>query len=671
MNAGTNEDMLPGLRATVADSRAKAAATRKRKAAEVEPATNDPIARVLVDVPLAHLDRPFDYLVPAKEDAKVRAGVRVKVRFAGQDVDGFVVERTDRTDHTGQLAPLRRVVSDEPVLAPEIATLAGSIADRYAGTRADVLRLAVPPRHATTEKESAEVEPRGESGEPGDAWHGYEAAEAFLSHLHDGGSPRAVWTAGPGADWPAALAEAAAVTDAAGRGVLVAVPDHRDVERVSRALTQRLGENSHVTLTADKGPAARYRDFLTISRGHLKVVVGTRAAAFAPVHDLGLIALWDDGDDLYAEPRAPYPHTREVLLTRAAQQDTALLLGSFSCSVEAQHLLATGWARPVALPRDQVRDRVTVQLVETGEREHGARMPRAVHDGIKKALADGPVLVQTPRQGYLASLACERCRTPARCRTCQGPLRLPGPTQPPVCSWCGTQDPAWGCPECGHRGLRAPVLGDTRTAEELGRAFPGIAVRTSSGDAVAATVGESPAIVVATPGAEPVAKTGYAAVVLLDTWLPLARTDLRAGEEALRRWLSAAGLVTPGGRVLAVGDPGQSSLQALVRWDPVGYAAREAAARAEAHLPPASRVATLQGSPGAVDDLLTLLALPEAADVLGPVPFGDQGEGECRVVIRVPRAMGTTLSSALGEVQRLRSARKLDPVRVQVDPTAL
>lgn len=667
MNAA-NEEMLPGVRATVADSRAKAAATRKRKAAEVEPAPTDPIARVLVDLPLAHLDRPFDYLVPAKDTAAVRPGVRVKVRFAGQDVDGYVVERTDQTDHTGQLAPLRRVVSDEPVLAPEIVTLAGSIAERYAGTRADVLRLAVPPRHATTEKESAKPEVRGAPGVPTDAWQGYEPAGAFLAHLGSGGSPRAVWSAGPGADWPAVLAEAAAVTEAGGRGVLVAVPDHRDVERVSAALTERLGTGSHVTLTADKGPAARYRDFLALSRGHVRVVVGTRAAAFAPVRDLGLIAMWDDGDDLYAEPRAPYPHTREVLLTRAAQQDTAVLLGSFACSVEAQHLLATGWARPITLPREEVRSRATVQLVESGEREHGARTPRAVHDGIKKALLDGPVLVQTPRQGYLASLACERCRAPARCHTCQGPLTLPGPTRPPVCSWCGTEDPAWACSECGHRGLRAPVLGDTRTAEELGRTFPGTAVRTSSGESVAATVADAPAIVVATPGAEPVAEGGYAAVVLLDTWLPLARADLRAGEEALRRWLGAAGLVRPGGRVLAVGDPAHASLQALVRWDPVGYAEREAAARAEAHLPPASRIATLQGSPGAVDDLLTLLDLPDAADVLGPVQFGDD---ECRVVIRVPRALGSRLSQALGEVQRLRSARKLDPVRVQVDPTAL
>ena len=300
-----------------------------------------------------------------------------------------------------------------------------------------------------------------------------------------------------------------------------------------------------------------------------------------------------------------------------------------------------------------------------------ARMPREVHQAIRAALAEGPVLVQTPRLGYATSLACERCRTPARCETCNGPLALTGPTTPPACRWCGTPTPAWACRECGYRGLRAPVLGDARTAEELGRAFPGVTVRTSSGDRVLSDVGSEPQVVVATPGAEPVAAGGYAAVALLDTWLLLCRVDLRAEEEALRRWANAAALVRPGGRVVAVGDPAHPALQALVRWDPAGFAAREAAERAEAHLPPVSRLATISGEPGAVDDALTLLAAPADAEVRGPVPVGDDGSGGVRVVVRVPRAHAPRLSAALLELQRVRSARKLDPVRVQVDPPTL
>ena len=378
--------MLPGLRASVADSRARAAATRARKAADVSPAEVDPVARVLVDVPLAHLDRPFDYLVPAKDAATAVPGARVKVRFAGQDVDGFVVARAAASDHEGRLAPLRRVVSAEPVLAPEVAVLATAVAERYAGSRADVLRLAVPPRHATTEAQPSPGRDAAVTPDPdaaAAAWAGHEPAAAFLGHLAAGGSPRAVWSAAPATDWPAALAHAAAHVHAGGRGALLVVPDHRDVARVDAALTAVLGEGHHVTLSADAGPAARYRDFLAVARGSRRVVLGTRAAAFAPVHDLGLVALWDDGDDLLAEPRAPYPHTREVLLLRAEQQGTGVLLGGHARSVEALTLVRTGWAREIVPPRAVLRERVRVGVVDPAERDHGARVPRAAYDAVR------------------------------------------------------------------------------------------------------------------------------------------------------------------------------------------------------------------------------------------------------------------------------------------------
>ncbi len=132
----------------------KAKPPREKK--PVVPAEVDPVARVLVDVPLAHLDRPFDYAVPETMAEQAQPGVRVKVRFAGQDVDGFVLERAATTEHTGRLQPLRRVVSPEPVLAADVADLTAEVAARYAGTRSDVLRLAVPARHATTEKQPSE-----------------------------------------------------------------------------------------------------------------------------------------------------------------------------------------------------------------------------------------------------------------------------------------------------------------------------------------------------------------------------------------------------------------------------------------------------------------------------------------------------------------------------------
>ncbi len=678
---GEQPELLPGLVRAEVDRARKASATRARKAAEAPIAVEDPVARVLVDLPLAHLDRPFDYAVPESMSQAARPGVRVKVRFAGQDVDGFVVERGATSDHTGRLTPLRRVVSSEPVLTPAVAALSEDVARRYAGTRADVLRLAVPPRHATTEKQPAV----GPSGAPAldlaaaeAAWVGHTSAPAYLQHLAEGGSPRAVWAVAPATDWPVLVAHAVGVTLAGGRGSLVVVPDHGDVSRVDAALSAVLGPAQHVVLTADAGPARRYAEFLAVVRGDRRVVVGARAAAFAPVHDLGLVIIWDDGDDQHAEPRAPYPHVREVLLTRAEREGTAALVAGFARTVEAQQLVRTGWARPLGLTRADLRARARIEITGAGDHQlardplaRSTRLPSEAHRLVRDAMASGPVLVQTPRSGYATTLACDRCRTPARCGVCHGPLALTSATSAPSCRWCGTVAESWACGECGGRGLRAPVVGEARTAEELGRAFPGAVVRMSAGDRVLTSVDGAPAIVVATPGAEPVAEQGYTAVLLLDTWLMLRVNHLRAEEEALRRWSNAVGLLRPGGRALAVGDPGDPTLQALVRWDHAGFAEREAESRREAHLPPASRLATISGDLGAVDDVLTLLDRPEGTEVLGPVDVEGAEAAPVRAVVRVPRIQGAALSEALGEVQRLRSARKLEPVRIQVDPTTL
>src|ERR1700712_472004 len=124
-----------------------------------------PVARVAVDTPLPHLDRLFDYLVPPELDEVAQPGARVKVRFANRLTDGFLLERVEAADHEGELPPRAKVVSPEPVLAPQVAGLARRVADRGAGTLSDVLRLAVPPRHARAEK-GPRREPAPQPGPP-------------------------------------------------------------------------------------------------------------------------------------------------------------------------------------------------------------------------------------------------------------------------------------------------------------------------------------------------------------------------------------------------------------------------------------------------------------------------------------------------------------------------
>lgn len=655
------------------------------------PVQVEPIARVLPMLSVPHLDREFDYLVSAEQSDDAQPGTRVRVRFHGRLVDAFLLERRNDTDHQGKLGYLDRVVSAEPVLTPEIRRLVDAVAARYAGTRPDVLRLAVPARHARVEREptAAHRLPVPAPVDPS-AWEGYARGDQFLAALAESRAARAVWQALPGESWADRFAEAAAQTIRAGRAVLAIVPDQRDLDALQRAATARIDESGVVALSAGLGPAARYRRWLAALRGQARMVIGTRSAVFAPLSDLGLVMVWADADDSLAEPRAPYPHAREVAMLRAHQARCAALIGGYARTAEAQALVRSGWAHDIVAARAVVRARTprVVALDDTGyadERDPAARTARIPSIALRAARssldAGAPVLVQVPRRGYVPSLACARCRTIARCRHCTGPLSLQEGGQALVCRWCGRIDPTRRCARCGSDAVRAVVVGARRTAEELGRAFPGTAVVTSSGDGVVPEVAAGPALVVATPGAEPAASCGYGAALLLDTWALLGRQDLRAAEDALWRWMTAAALVRArgdGGVVLVVAESAIPTVQSLIRWDPVGHADADLTARAEVGLPPSVHMAALDGTPDAVAALLDEAGLPDGTDVLGPVdlpagvrrPAGTPpGAPVTRMLVRARREQGLALAAALRRGVSVLSARQAhEPVRVQIDP---
>src|SRR5262249_43509030 len=161
------------------------------------------------------------------------------------------------------------------------------VADRCAGTMSDVLRLAVPPRHARTEAEPPARPAVGPGRPVADGWQRYPRGPAFLDALHHGRAAHACWQALPGEDWPARPAEAAVTGAATGGGALLVLRAHRATARVHAAVAALAGPDAVVTLAAEAGPARRYRRWLAVRRGAVRIVVGTRAAAFAPVADLG------------------------------------------------------------------------------------------------------------------------------------------------------------------------------------------------------------------------------------------------------------------------------------------------------------------------------------------------------------------------------------------------
>lgn len=645
---------------------------------------------------LPHLDRPFEYAV-TPPTAAAGEGMRVRVRFSGRDTEGVVLGRRAAPTTDRPLAPLHRLVSEDVVVPPAMMRVSEDVAERCAGTVGDVLRLALPPRHARAEKadraaeqkdaaaaaadEEPSVAPQPPTAppapRPGDR---YPGLAALLSRAGSptGPVPRATLTLDAADAWTVVAADAIADLPA-DRGALVIAPDQRDVARLSRVLAER--GIAHEILAGTEGPEKRYRTFRRILRGATRVVLGNRSAAFAPVRDLALVICWDEADDLLEEPRAPYPHTRTVLQCRSAEERCALLFLAMSESVPLRALVEAGYLarlEPRPAPVTAVRPRIVAmdQYLRDREGPSGrSRLPQEAMRVLRRGLERGPVLVQVPRSGYVPAIACTFCRTRAQCPRCAAPLSLSGRGGPLHCRVCGRREDGYRCPECDRTEVRAMVVGSARTAEELHRALPDAPLRVAGGahgpleDEAVPERG----IVVATPGAEPAPPDRFAACLLLDADAMLGRAAFDADVEAIRRWRNAIALVRSaeeGGEVLVVGTATLPAIRDLVAHRSSLFLDRVLEDRRELDLPPFSRVAEIVGDREACRGFLETIELPDGTAVLGPVDLeGPEAAGRARAVLRLDPSRSRELAAALRAGVAARSARKArGSLRVRLDP---
>ncbi|MGO4690997.1 primosomal protein N' [Glaciibacter sp. 2TAF33] len=656
------------------------------------------VGRVVIDSPLPQLDHLFDYAIPAELEADARPGVRVKVtlRSAGRVATGYLVEVLDpatsgATGFQGTLSPIEAVVSRAPVLTPEVWALARAVADRAAGNASDIIRLAVPPRQVRVEKawlaaraaavDAADVgrpaaapadepagapidKPAAAPGTPEDARGGPAATPFFADYpagalgavIADGlrvavsAVPQLVTVgANPGSGstigrWALTLAELAVATLASGRSAILAVPDYRDQDQVQAALDQLAPAGTVSRVDARQPGADRYRAFLACLGAEPRIILGNRSAVYAPAAQLGLVAVWDDGDPLHAEPLSPYVHTRDAALVRQQHSGCALVLLGHSRSVEAERLVELGWLGEVhpaksSHPRVIPTDFQGALVAEA----RAARIPSAAWKAARDALDSGPVLVQVASPGYAPVLACQTCTQSARCTRCQGPLGIASAGATPSCRWCGALAVAWQCSHCDGRQYRLVTVGTARTAEELGRAFPGVRVIVADGEHTVQQLGAEPALVIATRGAEPIPAGGYRSILLLDGERMLARESLRVGEDCLRWWSNAAALAAPGASVVLVGVGGALA-RALNAWQQGAYAATELADRRTLRFPPAVRVASVTGTVDGVEAALADLAAIDGLDVLGPV---STEPGLVRAIVRFAYNTGDSVAHAL------------------------
>ena len=642
---------------------------------------------------------PFDYAVPdevRRHSCRPAAGCGCG-STAGWSTASSGSSATPPTS-PARSQPLSHVPSGEPVLTPQVARLVRTVADRYAGTMSDVLRLALPPRRGRR-REAADADPRRAAraarpgrlralpGRPGAARRRWPRAQPA----------RAVWTALPGEDWPARLVELCRAALSGRRGALVVVPDGKDLDRVAAAAGRLLPEHSFTVLRADDSPEKRYRRSWPPrgARPRWCSAPGRRCSRRSATS-----GWWSSGTTATTctpRPLAPYPHARDVLVQRAWLDNCAAVVAGHAAHRRGRaaggvRAGRTSWsptapALRAAAPRVQALGDDFELARDPAARS--ARLPSLAHEAARRALAAGHAGAGA---GAPPRATCRRWPAPAAARR---PAARTAPAR-----WASRRARARAArgsrPAAGAPGRRRPSTARTATARSCAprwsgsrgrprssaRAFPGATVRTSGQHLRACwpPCPAGPALVVATPGAEPVAEGGYGAALLLDSWALLGRADLRAGEETLRRWLNAAALVRPasaGGHVVVAADagaprrPGAGALGPGLAGRP--RAGRPARARASRRSP-GSRLAA--GSPAALAEFLEALRLPEGADLLGPgagaAAARPGGRAGALPGAGAARARGSRWPHALTEVQGVRSAKKVaEHVRVQLDPLDL
>ena len=602
-----------------------------------------PIARVRVDTGVFHLDQTYDYSVPEKLSDVAVPGVRVQLPFGNRETEGIVVERVGLPERAGNLKSITKVLSPHVVAPPALLELVDKAAQVYCCNPWDLLRSAIPPRVAAVDKELPVIHHHSSAPQSGKPTV-YQSFKPFLaSHEQLGDIVRDLNRLG---------------------SVLIVAPDERDVDRIIESLSLTFTNVLKVSSASTR--EERYRNFLLSIRLESSIVVGTRSAIFAPVRNLAGIIVYKESSPDHFELRSPGWNSTTIAEMRAQSEGVQLVLTGFTPSVRVANGID---ARSIKFSTQ--RFQVNVQAFSPND---GTLLPGRIFSEIKKALKKGPVLFIAPRKGYGNALLCSHCRNVALCK-CGGRLSVASKGLAPTCVHCGTAFPKWRCTYCDRDKQYLAGRGIDRAAEEISRAFPGFPVVISAGDVIKDNVDAKPALVLSTPGAQPLASGGYAAVVVLDGIRFFSHTDVNGQERARELLFETASMVSGDGQVLLVLDDSHPIVAAIARWNIAPLLKRELAERVELKLPPSVSSAVLVTDQAVAPAILSGFQkaledsrLPSSTRIYGPTILP---KGLAKIVLHVSHGQSSDLAKILHELQRKRSISKKDLFTLRIDPYSL
>jgi primosomal protein N' (replication factor Y) len=458
------------------------------------------------------------------------------------------------------------------------------IAERYVAPLATVIERSFPPRVASEDPvvrvDGARV---SETSIP-ELPRAYANGDRLRAAIAAGDGTFVVRPA-PGEDAEVAVACVGAAL-AASRSAIVVVPEVEPTPATVRALVEAFGADVASFFGGSK--RARYGMWLDIasSRG-ARVVVGTRAALFAPVRDLGLVYVAREQHSRHREERSPSYHARDVAVARARIEGAVAVLASPMPSLEAQ-------AIPHVLVEPATRVWPPVEVVRPGPEGRAPRLVRALRETRR-------AFVYEPFRGYGVAQVCRVCKEPAACAACGGLLRSEaGEIRCIVCEALGR------CANCGASDFGI-ARGGTERVEEWVRNLASVPVRRIAPEDVPTAPGEGEIVVGGLDAVKDLGPVDADLVAILDTDVSLRRPGIGARDHALGVWAEVVGWLARDGRaIVQTNRPNDPVIQALVSGNPSRAARIEGPRLADAGFPVGAPVFRVVGT-AALDDALTAL----------------------------------------------------------------
>ncbi len=543
------------------------------------------VVRVLPDEPA--IVKTFDYLVPDSFGGQVRVGDRVRIALGARRVGGWIVEIDVAPPPGVSLRPLTRWSGRGP--GPDLLELADWAAWRWAGRSATFLRTASPERvvrglpAARTPRARPATTPTAAEPAPTRSL-AHTVADALAQ-------PRSVLRLPPSID-PTLVAVAAAERGNA----LVLCPTAALAGAVARGLR-----------TVGVPVAQHPGDWAQGAAG--STVVGTRAAAWAPVGDLAVVVVVDEHDEAHQQEQAPTWHAREVAAERARRAGVPCLLTSPCPSLEA-----LDWGQLHTPSRSAERAGwPVVDVVDMRQEDpHTGLLPAPL---VRLLRSDRRVLCLLNRTGRARLLACAACGELARCERCDAAVTQPSQDEL-TCPRCDAVRPVV-CAHCGAGRLKALRQGVTRVRDEI-EALVGEPVDEITGAGAGGPAPTSRVVVGTEALLHQVDRADV--VAFLDADQELLAPRYRAAEQALGLFARAARLVgtrSGGGRVVVqTFVPRHEAVQAALHGDPDRATAAERERREVLRFPPVTAMAEVSGvgAPAFIDNL----GAPLGVEVLGP-----------------------------------------------------